>query len=308
MACKIGNFSVPDNELSDLIMKKKEQLFIMNKIIFSVGNPMNLPYLSSELYGVPSTKLYFKAKEILKLNKPIDESRNINPRQVKLALEKSFEEYGLDGWVVEFSKKHITTIYSTEKKITIGKNRMFSQSDVDALPVHEVGVHALRCENGLAQPIKLFALGVPGYLSTEEGLATYFEELTGVLFTEKLRNYAGRVISVYSVMQGASFSSTFGYLKEFNFNDDDAWTLTLRAHRGGGFIKDHVYLQGKFEVANFLERSGDLKKLFVGKVGVKDVPLVNDLFKQGFLTKPKYLPMMSNSEQKLYRTNVVTSK
>ncbi len=137
----------------------------------------------------------------------------------------------------------------------------------------------------------MFALGLPGYLSTEEGLAAYFEELTGNTDEEKMRDYAGRVIAVNSVCKNLSFREAYEKLRGYGFTEGKAWRLAIRAHRGGGYIKDHVYLKGYFQVKKFAEKNGDLKSLYVGKIGIQHLPLVKNLLKEGILKKPKYLPV-----------------
>ncbi|MBU0471830.1 MAG: DUF1704 domain-containing protein [Nanoarchaeota archaeon] len=194
-------------------------------------------------------------------------------------------------WIVGRSRKQLTTVNAVEKNITVcGYKRKFTKMDIKRLPVHEVGVHALRASNGYEQPLNVFATGLPGYLPTEEGLTSYFEEITGNSGDEMLRNYAARVIAVDSVCQNLSFRETFNRLKNYEFSDDEAWKLSVRAHRGGGYVKDHVYLQGLLMIKEFMKSGNDIKPLFVGKVGVNDLDMVNELLNQEILKQPKYLP------------------
>ncbi|GAG24501.1 unnamed protein product, partial [marine sediment metagenome] len=158
------------------------------------------------------------------------------------------------------------------------------------LAIHEVGVHVLRAANGYRQPLKIFAIGLPTYLSTEEGLSMYFEEITGNTNNEMLRNYAARVVAVDSLLRDLTFRKTFEKLKSYNFSDEQAWNLTLRAFRGGGYIRDHVYLEGYIQVKDFAQKKGDFKALYVGKIGIKDLTLVKDLLKKGILREAKYIP------------------
>jgi len=127
-------------------------------------------------------------------------------------------------------------------------------------------------------------------LPTEEGLTSYFEELTGNTSDEMMRDYAGRVIAVDSVCQDLTFKKTFERLKDHSFTDDQAWNLAVRAHRGGGYIKDHVYLEGLTIVKDFAAKGGDFKTLYVGKVGIDHLPLVEKLLEEGVLQEAKYLP------------------
>ena len=118
----------------------------------------------------------------------------------------------------------------------------------------------------------------------------YSEDKTGNINNQTMRNYAGRVIAVDSVVKELSFRDCFGALVDYDFTEDDAWNLTVRAYRGGGFIKDHVYLEGYYKVKEFAENGGDICDLYVGKVGIDDLPLVKKLLDKGILKEPTYLP------------------
>ena len=197
------------------------------------------------------------------------------------------------------SKVHRRNVYDSLNKL-IGKGlasetfikgeKFFKAIDPERLKVHEVGVHALRAANGYEQPLKIFALGLPGYLPTEEGLSSYFEEFTGNTSEETMRDYAARVIAVDSVCQGLNFRQTFDRLKSYELTNDQAWNLAIRAHRAGGYIKDHVYLDGHRKVKEFVASDGDFNTLYVGKVGIEDLPLVRRLVKEGTLREAKYKP------------------
>ena len=53
----------------------------------------------------------------------------------------------------------------------------------------------------------------------------------------------------------------------------------------GAYTKDAVYLKGFFDVLNFAKKH-DIDELYIGKVGISDLPLLK---KSEFaITKPKY--------------------
>ena len=66
----------------------------------------------------------------------------------------------------------------------------------------------------------------------------------------------------------------------------------MRAFRGGGYAKDHAYLQGFLAVRQYVAQStdDDARLLFAGKFGLDDVQRVKTLMRVGFFSKPKYLP------------------
>lgn len=147
----------------------------------------------------------------------------------------------------------------------------------------------MRAENGFNQDLKIFGVGLRDYLSTEEGLTSYFEEKTGLSNLEVMRSYAGRVLAVDCLCSGKSFRETFDFLRTY-FDDENAWKLCVRVFRGGGFTKDYVYLKGYFEVKDFIESGENVRDLYVGKIGLKDLEFVEKLVEEGVLKKAKFLP------------------
>ena len=52
----------------------------------------------------------------------------------------------------------------------------------------------------------------------------------------------------------------------------------------------HLYLQGFLEVNEFIEKGGDAKKLFIGKIAINDLPLVDKMIQAGILNEAKIIP------------------
>jgi hypothetical protein len=71
-----------------------------------------------------------------------------------------------------------------------------------------------------------------------------------------------------------------------------AWSVCVRAYRGGGYAKDHAYLQGFLAVRRYVAESNDddVRLLFAGKFGIGDVPFVKTLRDVGLFNSPTYLP------------------
>ena len=280
----------PNDELGIIFERKKREILLQNEIIANRGNEDIVREASIKIYGSPSRELVKYADKLLRQVPNIEIPKTVSSSKIRDALQEALHENGLEDWMVELSNKRLTTVYPAEKKITVCKDRKFAEIDLERLKVHEVGVHALRAANGYKQPLKIFALGLPGYLSTEEGLSSYFEELTNNASEETMRNYAARVIAVDSVCQELNFRQAFNRLKSYDLTDDQAWNLAIRAYRGGGYIKDHVYLDGYIKVKQFAEIEGDFDILYVGKVGIEDLSLIRKLIQEGILKEAKYKP------------------
>ena len=196
-----------------------------------------------------------------------------------------------DYWIVGLSTKWGTTVTEINKDITVcGYKRMFTESDKIKQPAHELTGHMFRSANGYEQLFEVMATGTPGYLKTEEGISKYLEEKTGSLTPEVMRKCAAHVLATDSVLQGLAFRQTFDRLKDFEVDDEMAWHTSLRSHRGGGYIKEHVYLEGYLMIKEFVKTDGDFKSLYLGKIGIHDLPLVRSLDEKGMMAPPKYFP------------------
>lgn len=287
---------VPDGmpQLVGIYRGKLETLRRLNQICRDREKPGVVRQITQELFGIPSPELMDLAKRVLAETSAVDEEKNIPESRIKQALEAELSHYRLDQgsepWTVEYYKKKPTQTLSQLRKIQVCEKHNFSANALLRLPKHEVGVHALRGENGHQHTLKVLSTGIDGYLGTEEGLAAYVEKRLGLQDAEVLRGYAGRVLAADSVLQNASFRETFDLLKNHDFTDTQAWGTTVRAHRAGGFIKDHEYLRGLQLVQDYAKRGGDFKVLWVGKIGVQHVPVVRELLEANVLREPVHLP------------------
>jgi uncharacterized protein (TIGR02421 family) len=286
----LNSIEVPDDKFGHIYLGKRREMLLENRVLVNRGNKEIVRVATKELYGSPDKDTLAYADELIKNVNTTEQTRNLSSEDVREAFKDYLIQKGLEDWRVKFSDKRQTTVYPQEKKITICRNRLFTNNEANRLKVHEIDVHALRASNGYEQPLKIFALGLPGFISTEEGLATYFEEQTNNLSQQTILGYAGRVIAVDTVCRDLDFNSTFDILKSKKFTDIQAWNLAIRAHRAGGYIKDHVYLQGYKKIREFAETNGDFKTLYIGKIGTEDIQLASQLLHSGVLKKAKHIP------------------
>ena len=250
----------------------------------------------------PSLILLLKAKKICnKYINELEKNNNINNNSEKIKKSKNVslefcaeelrkEVKRLTGDEIKIKFENINAkvnIEPSEKLIQINKNVQFTSLDVERLKVHEVGVHYMRYYNGLKCAIKLFETGTENYLETEEGLAAYNEYDKGVLSEHQMFVYAGRVIATYYCIS-KSFYEIFKILKKYKFDDNDCFAITFRAKRNlcdtslkGGFSKDYVYLKG-FEKVKKFAKSNDINKLFIGKVSIENLKLIDEFINENY--------------------------
>ncbi|HLD15208.1 MAG TPA: tyrosine/phenylalanine carboxypeptidase domain-containing protein [Candidatus Nanoarchaeia archaeon] len=263
-----------------LLKAKADELAKKIDLIKSVGSS-SFSSNAVKLYGKPSPDLVKHANKFLDLeNEFMPEGYN-GISAIKKFLD-SFLMYGM-RWQVKHKEMIVGASFNVSKNILyINKNRKFTDHELKRLVVHEIGTHITRAENAKKQKYKLFLIGFPDYLSTEEGLAVYNEEKAGLLTNNIVKHYAGRVAAVDIALKN-SFSTVYNSLLEF-FPKEIAWNLTLRAKRGisntslpGAYSKDYVYLKGYYDVKNFVKRRGNLKDLYIGKIGIQHVNLIKQL-------------------------------
>ena len=117
------------------------------------------------------------------------------------------------------------------------------------------------------------------------------EYLVGGLTRSRLRMLAARVVAAHMMSTAAPFRETWQRLVDgFGLEKRSAWTVTMRVYRGGGLTKDAVYLRGLVEILDYLRCGGDLSPLFLGKLAVEHVPIVDELVHRDVLCKPPLTP------------------
>ena len=180
----------------------------------------------------------------------------------------------------------------SQGRLLIGRRTRIPAPRVDALLQHEVGTHMVTYFNGQAQPLRLLAVGLAGYEALQEGLAVLAEFLVGGLQVPRLRVVAARVVAAHDLTEGATFCDVFGRLHEgHHFPPDTAFSVTMRTFRGGGIIKDVIYLRGLHELMGYLQRGGALEPLFAGKMALHHLPMFEELEARGLLQPQPLRPL-----------------
>jgi len=176
---------------------------------------------------------------------------------------------------------------------------------------HEVGTHVVTSQNGARQPLRLLTIGLPGYDETQEGLAVLAEYLTGGLDPRRLRVLSARVVAVGKMLDGAGFLEIFESLRaEHQIPARTAWSIAIRVVVGGGSVKDAIYLRGITRILEALAEGSSLDVLFVGKLGLDHIPLIQELLDREVLQAPWVRPRwldVPGVEERLERLRVGAS-
>lgn len=190
--------------------------------------------------------------------------------------------------------------------LLIGHQTKVPASRIEALLHHEIGTHMLTYYNGRVQPLRILYNGLAGYESLQEGIAVLTEYLAGGLTIPRLRVLAARVVAAQSLIDGASFTELFGLLRAtYEFERHEAFSIALRTFRGGGMIKDVIYLRGLYELIRYLQDGGDFEALLAGKLSLHHLPVLHELRYREILRPGPLQPRYLLDEQALDRLDRV---
>jgi hypothetical protein len=92
----------------------------------------------------------------------------------------------------------------------------------------------------------------------------------GALTVKRLKELSYRVLATHTLSKGFTFSDTFDLIhNQYKLNREAAFNITLRAHRGGGFTKDRLYLSGLRKIYKRYQKGKSLEPLLSGKVSME---------------------------------------
>jgi len=236
------------------------------------------------------------------------ENVEISATALQLQLQADLDGF-FDGRVIEvvLDPDLIAKAAAGATRIRLRAGAAYSDYDRQQLYHHEALVHSLTALNGREQPVlPSLALASPRTTATQEGLATFAEQITGSIDIERMKRLSLRIDAVAMALDGADFLEVFGYFTDAGQSPGESFASAQRVFRGvpttGGaaFTKDAVYLRGLIGVHTFFRwalRHRKLKLcrlLFAGKMTLADVLRFEPLFGSGdeapVLAPPRWLP------------------
>ncbi len=292
-------FSLPIEKIEDKRIKDlyEEIIYFYSGLIQSietVGTGKKFYYNSLHSFGTPTELDVENAKFILHFNAD-EEADHFKPKFSALETEQFFREYSKRydfSYSIKYSDKMgaIAMVLNNQQTLVLNNNHMFSENEIGVLTNHEIGVHMVTTMNGLLHPLKIFSHGLPNNVETQEGLSVFSEYMSGNLTIKRLKELAYRVLAVNSLAKGYSFSRTFRMLhNNYDLNREDAFYITTRTHRGGGFTKDYLYLTGLKKIFNYHSKGNDLRPLLTGKVSLEHLDDINYLTEKGYAVAAKHI-------------------
>ncbi|EID72163.1 hypothetical protein W5A_11686 [Imtechella halotolerans K1] len=276
----------------------------MVQCIHTIGDGEKFYYNSFKVFGTPTDKDVDNARFILHFKDVTDpDAIKIHNAAAAQAYFESFSEhYNFPITILQSTRiASDAMVKNSEKTLLLKKNGHFSNNQLKILAHHEIGVHLLTSYNAAEQPLKIFSNGFPRNVETQEGLAVFSEYMAGALTLKRLKTLAYRVLAVDSLRKGYRFMETFKLLHfDYQLNKDDAFTISMRVHRGGGFTKDYLYLTGLQKIFNHYNEGNSLDTLLTGKVTLQHKAVIESMMTQGIVVPSLHKNMA-------YKTNSNTN-
>ena len=306
----------PAHPLGIYLIESARSWSVAAELLENLGTP-RVTELSVALFGKPEHTLpggattREAANHFIAIANELDrelldpsEQVAISATSLSLQLQAALDDY-FDGRVitVELDPDLIAKAAAGATRIRLRAGAEFSDYDRHQLLQHEAFVHSLTALNGQQQAVlPSMALSSPRTTATQEGLATFAEQITGSIDIERMKRVSLRIEAVAMALEGADFLQVFRYFLDAGQNETESFTSAQRVFRGvptaGGnaFTKDTVYLRGLIGVHTFFRWALKHRKLrlcrmlFAGKMTLADVQRFEPLFDSGDLLPPRWLP------------------
>ncbi len=306
----------PDHPLGIYLIESSHSWGLAAELLENLGTS-KVTELSIALFGRPDHTLpggattREAARHFIDIANELDqellapsEQVAISATSLSLQLQAALDDY-FDARVitVELDPELIAKAAAGATRIRLRAGAAFSDYDRHQLLQHEAFVHSLSALNGRQQIVlPSLSLSSPRTTATQEGLATFAEQITGSIDIERMKRVSLRIEAVAMALDGADFLQVFQYFVDAGQDTTESFTSAQRVFRGvpttGGcaFTKDTVYLRGLIGVHTFFRWALKNRKLrlcrmlFAGKMTLADVQRFEPLFDSGDLLPPRWLP------------------
>ncbi|MFD2562158.1 flavohemoglobin expression-modulating QEGLA motif protein [Aquimarina rubra] len=285
---------IEDKEIRTLYQDIIYEYSGLIQCIETIGSGKNFYYNSLKVFGTPKERDVENARFILHFEdeQPGEELiKKHSASDAEAYFRKFAERYDFDFNIKKST--HISAsamVLNASETLVLKKNYKFSDNELQVLANHEIGVHMVTTFNGKSQPLKVFSNGFVNNTETQEGLAVFSEYMSGSLTLKRMKELAYRVIAADSLIKGYDFKDTFDLLySQYKLNRETAWQITLRAHRGGGFTKDYLYLTGLKKIYDYYHSNQDMSLLLTGKVTLENKKNILRLQQLGLADKGTHM-------------------
>ncbi|WP_313458690.1 flavohemoglobin expression-modulating QEGLA motif protein [Stenotrophomonas sp.] len=314
---KISDRCDPSHPLGQYVQRSAQSWDLAAGLLESLGTAAVDGY-SVQLYGAPEQPLpghgpstREAARHFIQIAQELDhellapeEQVPVSATALMLQLQSDLDAFFESRIIqVQLDPDLISKAAAGPTRIRLRTSARFSAYDRAQLFHHEALVHSLTALNGREQPhLPSLALSSPRVTATQEGLATFAEQITGSIDIERLKRISLRTEAIAMAREGADFIQVFRYFCDAGQNHEESFASAQRVFRGvptvGGaaFTKDTVYLRGLVSVHTFFrhmlaeDRLQICRWLFAGKMSLTDAIEFAPLFEEGILRPPRWLP------------------
>lgn len=295
---RLRGLAIDDTPLGELFRRKRDELLLRSALIQARGDSQQFTVLSGLLFGTPDETLLGLARQAfharLACDLPPLPQDMLRADQACEHFSQALSDHGLFDWQAVVRDTLIADCSVGWKRVFIRRDTTFSREDITSLIAHEIETHAFTLENGARQPYAIFRRGFAQYLQTQEGLAVWNQNRVLGPHADKRYGPPRSVLAVHYGLQHG-FAETRQYLTDqLGYPPAKALTKAIEIKRGlsdtralGGFTKGIVYFRGFLSVEEFLRSGGDVRRLYVGKVALRDLDLI-DLIPD--LVAPQFVP------------------
>lgn len=284
---RLSRLKPADSPLGILQAKKRDELLTVASLLSSRGNSAAFTAHSKDLYGTPDD-VAVRASAFLEsftsCALPPRDENVLSAEEAARRFEEELKRYGLHEWRVVLRRSMVADCAVGGRKVFVRAAARFSEEHVRSLIAHEIETHVLTAENGSLQPNQLFRRGFAGYLATQEGLAIWNQNRVLPPDHDKRSAPARSALAVAYALRH-SFADTRQYLEdELGCRSEKALGKAIDVKRGladtaepGAFTKGTVYVRGLSAIEEFVHGGGDLRRLYVGKVSLPDLALIESI-------------------------------
>ncbi len=281
----------------DVLLREKQQELDRQLSMLAMRGTRGFLYGSLQLYGDADASLVALADEVLDAVRraPAETSaRRLGMSEIRARAQQElgfYQETHEDfPTEIEISDDVAAGLMVSSGRLWLSTGLSLSEARLVPILQHEIGTHVVTYYNGRKQPLGQFAEGLADYEPLQEGLGVFSEYLAGALPASRMRTIASRVHAVRCLCAGATFVETFRVLCDLGSSPRGAFNIAVRVFRGGGLTKDAVYLRGLRDLVAHIARGHEIDVLFVGKIALRHLPLVQELRRRGVLRPPAVLP------------------
>lgn len=246
------------------------------QLFLALGNP-EISDVSKKLYCLHFNKEYLvEATKDALIDREFKPQESLDSGDTAKEIVKYLQRYKIDNWRVWESKSSdfYFQVRPKKKLISISKAVTWDYANLDCVFAHEIDGHVIRALNSHRQKDLIFRENFPFYIKTEEGLACYLGDYLSENGGLSKKHHAIKYLAGYFA-KTHSFRETYEFLLDYGFTKELAFQRTFRLKRGfadtgvpGVFAREAMYYEGMLEVKNYLDKGGDIRKLYAGKVGL----------------------------------------